>query len=257
VVSVTASSPLVGAARRRAGTRAEPRHAPRGRIRAGRFFAKSQIGVASTWSQVTPCNAHIDQLAIAAAEGVAKAGSKPLIFNTITISDGISMGTQGMKYSLVSREVIADSIETVVGCELFDGLVAIGGCDKNMPGCLIAMARLNRPAVFVYGGTILPGCFQKPRRRHRLRLRGGGRARQGKMSDSDLASLEACAIPGAGSCGGMYTANTMACAIEALGMSLPNSSAQTPFPPRKRRTPATPARRCIACSSSASARSTS
>ena len=124
-------------------------------------FEKSQIGIASTWSQVTPCNIHIDQLAIAAAEGVAKAGSKPLIFNTITISDGISMGTQGMKYSLVSREVIADSIETVMGCELFDGLVAIGGCDKNMPGCLIAIARLNRPAVFVYGGTILPGCFQK------------------------------------------------------------------------------------------------
>src|ERR1700678_567962 len=124
-------------------------------------FAKSQIGVASTWSQVTPCNAHIDQLAIAAAEGVAKAGSKPLIFNTITISDGISMGTQGMKYSLVSREVIADSIETVVGCELFDGLVAIGGCDKNMPGCIMAIARLNRPAVFVYGGTILPGAGRR------------------------------------------------------------------------------------------------
>src|SRR5476651_821067 len=125
-------------------------------------FQKSQIGIASTWSQVTPCNIHIDKLAIASAEGVAKAGSKPLIFNTITISDGISMGTQGMKYSLVSREVIADSIETVVGCELFDGVVAIGGCDKNMPGCLIAMARLNRPAVFVYGATILPGCFNKP-----------------------------------------------------------------------------------------------
>src|SRR5271156_5862687 len=122
-------------------------------------FQKSQIGIASTWSQVTPCNIHIDQLAVAAAEGVAKAGSKPLIFNTITISDGISMGTQGMKYSLVSREVIADSIETVVGCELFDGVVAIGGCDKNMPGCLIAMARLNRPAGFVYGGPSLSGRF--------------------------------------------------------------------------------------------------
>src|SRR5271168_2575913 len=120
-------------------------------------FEKSQIGVASTWSQVTPCNAHIDQLAIAAAEGVAKAGSKPLIFNTITISDGISMGTQGMKYSLVSREVIADSIETVVGCAGMDGFVAIGGCDKNIPGAMMAIARLNRPSVFVYGGTILPG----------------------------------------------------------------------------------------------------
>ena len=189
-------------------------------------FAKSQIGVASTWSQVTPCNAHIDQLAIAAAEGVAKAGSKPLIFNTITISDGISMGTQGMKYSLVSREVIADSIETVVGCELFDGVVAIGGCDKNMPGCLIAIARLNRPAVFVYGGTILPGCFQKRDVDIVSVFEAVGAHAQGKMSGDDLASLEACAIPGAGSCGGMYTANTMACAIEALGMSLPNSSAQ-------------------------------
>jgi dihydroxy-acid dehydratase len=189
-------------------------------------FEKSQIGVASTWSQVTPCNAHIDQLAIAAAEGAAKAGGKPLIFNTITISDGISMGTQGMKYSLVSREVIADSIETVVGCELFDGLVAIGGCDKNMPGCLIAMARLNRPAVFVYGGTILPGCFNKRDVDIVSVFEAVGAHAQGKMSGDDLASLEACAIPGAGSCGGMYTANTMACAIEALGMSLPNSSAQ-------------------------------
>jgi dihydroxy-acid dehydratase len=189
-------------------------------------FAKSQIGVASTWSQVTPCNAHIDKLAIAAAEGVARAGSKPLIFNTITISDGISMGTQGMKYSLVSREVIADSIETVVGCELFDGVVAIGGCDKNMPGCLIAMARLNRPAVFVYGGTILPGCFQSRDVDIVSVFEAVGAHAQGRMNDGDLASLEACAIPGAGSCGGMYTANTMACAIEALGMSLPNSSAQ-------------------------------
>src|ERR1700734_2833538 len=189
-------------------------------------FEKSQIGVASTWSQVTPCNAHIDQLAVASSEGVAKAGSKPLIFNTITISDGISMGTEGIKYSLVSREVIADSIETVVGCELFDGLVAIGGCDKNMPGCLIAMARLNRPAVFVYGGTILPGCFQKRDVDIVSVFEAVGAHAQGKMSDGDLASLEACAIPGAGSCGGMYTANTMACAIEALGMSLPNSSAQ-------------------------------
>jgi dihydroxy-acid dehydratase len=189
-------------------------------------FQKSQIGIASTWSQVTPCNIHIDKLAIAAAEGVAKAGSKPLIFNTITISDGISMGTQGMKYSLVSREVIADSIETVMGCELFDGLVAIGGCDKNMPGCLMAIARLNRPAVFVYGGTILPGCFQKRDVDIVSVFEAVGSHAAGKMSDGELESLEKCAIPGAGSCGGMYTANTMACAIEALGMSLPNSSAQ-------------------------------
>jgi dihydroxy-acid dehydratase len=190
-------------------------------------FSKSQIGVASTWSQVTPCNIHIDKLAIAAAEGVAKAGSKPLIFNTITISDGISMGTQGMKYSLVSREVIADSIETVMGCEMFDGLVAVGGCDKNMPGCMIAIVRLDRPAVFVYGGTILPGCFQKRDVDIVSVFEAVGAHASGKMTDGDLAELEQCAIPGAGSCGGMYTANTMACAIEALGMSLPNSSAQT------------------------------
>src|SRR5471030_3130893 len=197
-------------------------------------FKKSQIGIASTWSQVTPCNIHIDKLAIASAEGVAKAGSKPLIFNTITISDGISMGTQGMKYSLVSREVIADSIETVVGCELFDGVVAIGGCDKNMPGCLIAMARLNRPAVFVYGGTILPGCFNKRDVDIVSVFEAVGAHAQGRMSGADLATLEACAIPGAGSCGGMYTANTMACAIEGLGMSLPNSSAQTAVSSQKR-----------------------
>src|SRR5580658_10152808 len=189
-------------------------------------FQKSQIGIASTWSQVTPCNIHIDKLAVAAAEGVAKAGGKPLIFNTITVSDGISMGTQGMKYSLVSREVIADSIETVAGCEFFDGLVAIGGCDKNMPGSLIALARLNRPAVFVYGGTILPGCFQKRDVDIVSVFEAVGAHAAGKMSDRELEELEACAIPGAGSCGGMYTANTMASAIEALGMSLPNSSAQ-------------------------------
>ena len=190
-------------------------------------FQKSQIGIASTWSQVTPCNIHIDKLAIAAAEGVAKAGSKPLIFNTITISDGISMGTQGMKYSLVSREVIADSIETVMGCELLDGLVAIGGCDKNMPGCLMAIARLNRPAVFVYGGTILPGCFQKRDVDIVSVFEAVGAHAAGQDERRAISTtLEQCAIPGAGSCGGMYTANTMASAIEALGMSLPNSSAQ-------------------------------
>src|SRR5476651_2737163 len=190
-------------------------------------FQKSQIGIASTWSQVTPCNIHIDKLAEKAVLGVNAAGGKGIIFGTITVADGISMGTEGMKYSLVSREVIADSIETVVGCELFDGVVAIGGCDKNMPGCLIAMARLNRPAVFVYGGTILPGCFNKRDVDIVSVFEAVGAHAQGRMSNSDLASLEACAIPGAGSCGGMYTANTMACAIEALGMSLPNSSAQT------------------------------
>ena len=162
-----------------------------------------------------------------AAAGVNDAGGKATIFNTITISDGISMGTEGMKYSLVSREVIADSIETVVGCQGFDGFVAIGGCDKNMPGCCMAMARLNRPAVFVYGGTILPGCLERPEPRHRFRFRSGRRrSRRQDRQARKCTHVESCAIPGPGSCGGMYTANTMACAIEALGLSLPNSSAQ-------------------------------
>ncbi len=198
-------------------------------------FKKSQVGVASTWSQVTPCNMHIDRLARRAAEGVERAGGKPVIFNTITISDGISMGTQGMRYSLVSREIIADSIEAVAACEAFDGLVAIGGCDKNMPACLMAMARLDRPAVFVYGGTILPG-------RHRgcnvdivSVFEAVGRRSRGEISAKELAAIEACAIPGAGSCGGMYTANTMASAIEALGMSLTNSGAQTAISAAKTR----------------------
>src|SRR5687768_2350678 len=189
-------------------------------------FKKSQIGIASTWSMVTPCNMHIDKLAIEAAHGTNEAGGKAVIFNTITISDGISMGTEGMKYSLVSREVIADSIETVMGCEGFDGIVAIGGCDKNMPGCIMAMARLNRPGVFVYGGTILPGCFQNRNVDVVSVFEAVGKHANGEMTDKELAEIESCAIPGAGSCGGMYTANTMACAIEALGMSLPNSSAQ-------------------------------
>ena len=193
-------------------------------------FAKPQIGVASTWSQVTPCNVHIDKLAIESANGVNAAGGKATIFNTITISDGISMGTEGMKYSLVSREVIADSIETVVGCQGMDGFVAIGGCDKNMPACVMAMARLNRPSVFVYGGTILPGCASIKGEFQDLDIvsvfEAVGKHASGEFSDEELATVESCAIPGAGSCGGMYTANTMASAIEAMGMSLPNSSAQ-------------------------------
>src|SRR5688572_22052992 len=196
-------------------------------------FRKSQIGIASTWSMVTPCNMHIDKLAVEASVGVNEAGGKAVIFNTITISDAISMGTEGMKYSLVSREVIADSIETVAGCEGFDGLVAIGGCDKNMPGCVMALARLNRPSVFVYGGTILPGNFDgKPVDVVSVFEAVGQRA-SNKIGDDDLDRLESCAIPGAGSCGGMFTANTMASAIEALGMSLPNSSAQTAVSPEK------------------------
>ena len=213
-------------------------------------FKKPQIGVASTWSMVTPCNMHIDKLAVEAEQGVNGAGGKGVIFGTITISDGISMGTEGMKYSLVSREVIADSIETVMGCQGFDGLVAIGGCDKNMPGCMIAIARLNRPSVFVYGGTILPGCITgilagnriKKERAEALKAKkldvvsvfeAVGAHANGQISDAELSLIEEHAIPGAGSCGGMYTANTMASAIEALGMSLLNSSAQDAVSPAK------------------------
>ena len=186
-------------------------------------FSKPQVGIASKWSMVTPCNMHINTLAEAAAEGADQTGSKSVIFNTITVSDGISMGTQGMRYSLVSREVIADSIETVVGAQGFDGLVALGGCDKNMPGCLMAIARLNRPAVFVYGGSIRPG---KNRTDVVSVFEAVGQHSEGKITDIELTQIESEAIPGPGSCGGMYTANTMASAIEAMGLSLPNSSAQ-------------------------------
>ncbi len=186
-------------------------------------FAKPQIGIASTWSMVTPCNMHIDGLADAAAKAADSAGGKAVIFNTISVSDGISMGTPGIRYSLVSREIIADSIEAVVGAEGFDGFVAIGGCDKNMPACVMAMARMNRPAVFVYGGTIKPGA---KRRDIVTVFEAVGARAAGKISDDELLEVEQTAIPGPGACGGMYTANTMASAIEALGMSLANSSAQ-------------------------------
>ncbi|OQK18330.1 dihydroxy-acid dehydratase [Methyloprofundus sedimenti] len=197
-------------------------------------FQKPQIGIASTWSMVTPCNMHINKLADDAARGVDDANGKAIIFNTITISDGISMGTEGMKYSLVSREVIADSIETVTGCQGFDGLVAIGGCDKNMPGCMIAISRLNRPAIFVYGGTILPGCHKDKKLDVVSVFEAVGARANNQIDDAELAAIEAKAIPGAGSCGGMYTANTMASAIEALGMSLPGSSAQAAISEEKR-----------------------
>lgn len=189
-------------------------------------FTKPQIGIASTWSMVTPCNMHINKLAEKAAAGADAAGAKSVIFNTITISDGISMGSEGMKYSLVSREVIADSIETVAGCEGFDGVVAIGGCDKNMPGCMIALARLNRPAVFVYGGTIMPGNYKHSTIDIVSVFEAVGRHAKKQINSRQLKAVESAAIPGAGSCSGMYTANTMASAIEALGMSLPGSSAQ-------------------------------
>jgi dihydroxy-acid dehydratase len=187
-------------------------------------FKKPMIGVASTWSEVTPCNVHIDKLAVRAKAGVKQGGGAPLIFNTITVSDGISMGTEGMRYSLPSREVIADSIETVVGAENLDGLVAIGGCDKNMPGCLMAIGRLNLPAVFVYGGTIQPGQLKGKDIDIVSAFEGVGQYNSGKIDQEELHQIECHACPGAGSCGGMYTANTMASAIEALGMSLPGSS---------------------------------
>ena len=188
-------------------------------------FKKAQIGIASTWSMVTPCNMHINDLAKDAEKGINEAGAKGVLFNTITISDGISMGTEGMKYSLVSREVIADSIETVVGCENFDGFIALGGCDKNMPACVIAMCRLNRPSIFVYGGTIMPGCHKGKDVDIVSVFEAVGQHAKKEINDKTLKDIESCAIPGPGSCGGMYTANTMACAIEALGLSLPNSSA--------------------------------
>ncbi|MFA6288393.1 MAG: dihydroxy-acid dehydratase [Opitutaceae bacterium] len=202
-------------------------------------FKKPQIAVAASASNMTPCNVHLGDLSEHAQKGINAAGGKAVYFNTITVTDGISMGTQGMRYSLVSRDVIADSIETAVAAEGFDGLVAIGGCDKNMPGCMMAIARLNRPAVFIYGGTILPGfaandCdHQKPLDIVSV-FEAVGKHAKGELDDAGLRDVEASAIPGPGSCGGMYTANTMASAIEALGMSLPNSSAQLAVGKEKR-----------------------
>lgn len=186
-------------------------------------FKKPQIGVASTWANVTPCNMHIDGLAREVEKGVNNANGKAVIFNTITISDGISNGTEGMKYSLLSREVIADSIETVVGCQGFDGVIAIGGCDKNMPGCIMGLARLNRPGLFIYGGSIRPGAGHTD---IISVFEAVGQHAKGEINEIQVKQIEEVSIPGPGSCGGMYTANTMASAIEALGMSLPGSSAQ-------------------------------
>ena len=201
--------------------------ASRSMLRAAGFtdsdFSKPQVGVASTWSKVTPCNIHINDLAHLVCDSIDAGELKSVLFNTITISDGISMGTLGMRYSLVSREVIADSIETVVGCQSFDGVVAIGGCDKNMPGCLIGLARLNRPAIFVYGGSIRPGSNHSDLI---TVMEGIGSYSNNEISEKELIAIEKGALPGPGSCGGMYTANTMASAIEAMGMSLPGSSSQ-------------------------------
>ncbi|MCH4248727.1 MAG: dihydroxy-acid dehydratase [Acinetobacter populi] len=186
-------------------------------------FTRPFIGIASTWANVTPCNMHIDGLAREVETGVNSAGGKGVIFNTITISDGISNGTEGMKYSLVSREIIADSIEAVVGCQGYDGVIAIGGCDKNMPGCIMGLARLNRPGLFIYGGTIQPGAGHTDMISV---FEAVGQHAKGEINEIQVKQIEEVALPGPGSCGGMYTANTMASAIEALGMSLPGSSAQ-------------------------------
>ena len=198
-------------------------------------FEKPQVAVCSAWSMVTPCNSHLDELGKASVEGVDQAGGKAVPFGTITVSDGISMGTPGMRYSLVSREVIADSIETVVGAEGMDGVVTIGGCDKNMPACLIALARLDRPGIFVYGGTILPGIHKEKNLDIVSVFEAVGSHASGAIDHEELVEIEKKAIPGPGSCGGMYTANTMSSAIEALGMSLPDSSAQLAISDDKRK----------------------
>lgn len=196
-------------------------------------FQKPMIGVASTWSEVTPCNIHIDQLAREAKLGVRASGGAPLIFNAITVSDGIAMGHDGMFFSLPSREVIADSIETVAGAERFDGLVAIGGCDKNTPACLMAIGRLNLPAVYVYGGTIQPGKLNGKDIDIVSAFEAVGQFHEGAIDERELHQVECHACPGAGACGGMYTANTMAAAAEALGMSLPGSSSTPAISPGK------------------------
>ena len=186
-------------------------------------FKKPFVGIASTGAKVTPCNMHINGLADIVEDSISDAGGKGVLFNTITVSDGISMGTQGMKYSLVSREVIADSIETVVGCLGYDGVIAIGGCDKNMPGCIIGLARLNRPSIFIYGGSIRPS---EKNTDYVTVCEKVGEFAKGDISEKELIEIETISVKGPGSCGGMYTANTMASAIEALGMSLPGSSSQ-------------------------------
>jgi dihydroxy-acid dehydratase len=187
-------------------------------------FGKPIIGIANGYSTITPCNAGLDVLARRAERAVRDAGAMPQIFGTITVSDGISMGTEGMKYSLVSREVIADSIETACGAESMDGVVAVGGCDKNMPGAMIAIARMNIPAIFVYGGTIKPGHLDGRDLTVVSAFEAVGQFSAGKIGEAELLEVERHACPGKGSCGGMFTANTMSSVFEAMGMSLPYSS---------------------------------
>jgi dihydroxy-acid dehydratase len=187
-------------------------------------FDKPIVGVANGYSTITPCNMGINELAKRAEEGIRRAGAMPQMFGTITVSDGISMGTEGMKYSLVSREVIADSIETACNAQSMDGIIAIGGCDKNMPGAMIAIARMNIPAIFVYGGTIKPGKYKGEDLTVVSAFEAVGQYSAGKIDGEQLLGIEKNACPGAGSCGGMFTANTMSSAFEAMGMSLPYSS---------------------------------
>ena len=187
-------------------------------------FSKPMVGVANGHSTITPCNSGLQKLADAAIEGIEEAGGNAQVFGTPTISDGMAMGTEGMKYSLVSREVISDCIETCVQGQWMDGVLVVGGCDKNMPGGLMGMLRANVPAIYVYGGTILPGRYQGKDLNIVSVFEAVGENAAGKLSDHDLHEIEKRAIPGTGSCGGMYTANTMSSAFEALGISLPYSS---------------------------------
>ena len=185
---------------------------------------KAQVGISSVWWEGNTCNMHLNDLALKVKEGVQAAGLIGMRFNTVGVSDGISMGTEGMSYSLQSRDLIADSIETVMGGQWYDANISLPGCDKNMPGCIMAMARLNRPSLMVYGGTIKPGCYQDKKLDIVSAFQAYGEYIAGRMKDDERQAIIRCSIPGAGACGGMYTANTMASAIEAMGMSLPYSS---------------------------------
>src|SRR5260221_589362 len=209
-------------------TKGIERTANRAMLRAVGFrdedFTKPIIGVANGYSTITPCNLGLNDLTTRAVASLRAAGTMPQVFGTITVSDGISMGTEGMKYSLVSREVIADSIETVCQAQSVDGLLALGGCDKNMPGAMIAIARLNIPAIFVYGGTIKAGEYHGKALTVVSAFEAVGQFCAHDIGETELSEVERRACPGAGSCGGMYTANTMSAAIEAMGMSLPGSS---------------------------------
>ena len=196
-------------------------------------YGQPFVAIANLASDITPCNVHLDRFAQEAKEGVRQSDGTPFEFGTITVSDGISMGTEGMKASLVSREVIADSIEVVAFAERMDGLITIAGCDKNMPGCMMAMARLNIPSIFIYGGTIMPGRFQDRDVNIQDVFEAVGAYAKNNMSLDELRDLERRACPGEGSCAGLFTANTMSTAIEALGMSLPGDASIPATDPRK------------------------